>query len=164
MKDAGYYIEHLQMNPHPEGGWYKETYRSSGSISEPEGFGGPRNYATGIYFLLTKENFSAFHRIKSDEMWHFYDGDGLTVHELKPDGSYINHQLGLNLENGEQPQLVIAANSWFASEVKAGGSWCLVGCTVSPGFDFQDFEMAERSMLVDRFSEHSSLVQRLTRG
>lgn len=152
------------MQPHPEGGWYKETYRSEGVVSKPLGFDGERSYSTAIYFLLTKDNFSAFHRIKSDEMWHFYDGDGLVIHELRTDGSYIKHQLGLGLEEGEQPQLVIAANSWFASEVKEGGTWCLVGCTVSPGFDFNDFEMANRSQLLEEYPNHSNVISRLTRS
>lgn len=163
---AQFYINRLQMLKHPEGGWYKETYRSQGVIpeSELEGFDGERNYSTGIYFLLTKENFSAFHRIKSDEMWHFYDGDGLTIHELNLDGRYIKHQLGLDLEGVEEPQLVVKANSWFASEVKTGGSWCLVGCTVSPGFCFKDFEMANRSLLSEEYLEHAALISRLTRS
>lgn len=153
------------MSAHPEGGWYKETYRSQGSIPQqalPTDLMGDRSYSTGIYFLLTKENFSTFHRIKSDEVWHFYDGDGLDIHELATDGSYTKHQLGLDLENGERPQLVIAAKSWFASEVNNGGSWSLVGCTVSPGFDFQDFEMAERTRLISVFSDHEELITRLT--
>lgn len=96
-------------------------------------------------------------------MWHFYDGDGLVVHEIQPDGHYIEHKLGVDLENGEQPQLVIAANSWFASEVKQVGSWCLVGCTVSPGFDFRDFELAERESLLSELPNHEQLISRLTR-
>lgn len=96
-------------------------------------------------------------------MWHFYDGDGLTVHEIQPDGKYIEHKLGLNLESDEQPQLVIATNSWFASEVKHSGNWCLVGCTVSPGFDFEDFELAERESLVQEYPNHDELITRLTR-
>lgn len=166
MKTPDHYVEHLEMQPHPEGGWYKETYRSKDAVpsSVLEGFDGDRNFATGIYFLLTKENFSAFHRIKSDEMWHFYDGDGLTIHEIRPNGAYIERKLGLDLENGERPQLVIAANSWFASEVKEGGSWCLVGCTVSPGFDFQDFELAERHALIEEYQKQEALITRLTRS
>lgn len=153
------------MQPHPEGGWYKETYRSEGAIpsSVLNGFDGGRSFATGIYFLLTSENFSAFHRIKSDEMWHFYDGDGLTIHEVSPSGEYVNHKLGLDLEKGEQPQVVVSANSWFASEVKQGGRWCLVGCTVSPGFDFEDFELAERDKLISEYPDHSTIITRLTR-
>jgi hypothetical protein len=159
------YIETLELQPHPEGGWFKETYRSVGSIPSEVigGSEGDRNFSTGIYFLLTKENFSAFHCIKSDEMWHFYDGDGLVVHELKPDGTYVCHKLGLDLARGEQPQLVIEAHSWFASEVRHGGHWCLVGCTVSPGFDFRDFEMAKNAVLLEQYPEHITLIERLTR-
>lgn len=163
---AQFYIDQLQMLQHPEGGWYKETYRAKGVIPQAvlQGFDGDRNYSTGIYFLLTKENFSAFHRIKSDEMWHFYDGDGLTVHEIQANGFYINHQLGLDLEGVEEPQLVVKGKSWFASEVKEEGSWCLVGCTVAPGFDFRDFELADRAPLVEKFPAHKELILRLTRG
>ncbi|MBI1286421.1 MAG: hypothetical protein GC178_02475 [Flavobacteriales bacterium] len=166
MRDFSYYVEKLGLQPHPEGGWYKETYRSDGFIpgSVLNDFGSERSFSTGIYFLLTKDNFSAFHRIRSDEMWHFYDGDGLLVHEITTDGTYIKHQLGLNLEKGEQPQLVIGANSWFASEVADGGNWCLVGCTVSPGFDFEDFEMAEREKLASEHPKYVELITRLTRS
>ncbi|MDP6908762.1 MAG: cupin domain-containing protein [Flavobacteriales bacterium] len=164
-RSAEFYIEYLKMLNHPEGGWFKETYRSGITISQeelPENFKGVRNCSTAIYFLLTKESFSAFHRIKSDEMWHFYDGDGLVIHELKQDGSYIKHHLGLRLHEGEEPQVVIGANSWFASEVVTGGDWCLVGCTVSPGFDFEDFEMATEEGLVSEYPEHRQLIERLT--
>ncbi|MCF8459560.1 MAG: cupin domain-containing protein [Flavobacteriales bacterium] len=163
---AQFYIDQLQMLKHPEGGWYKETYRSTGVIPEAElkGIDGPRSYSTGIYFLLTKENFSAFHRINSDEMWHFYDGDGLTIHEIQPNGRYQKHQLGLDLEGVEEPQLVVKGRSWFASEVTEGGSWCLVGCTVSPGFDFRDFEMAARLPLSEEYSDQTELISRLTRS
>ena len=165
MRTPEHYVEHLGMQAHPEGGWYKETYRSKDAIpsSVLDEFGGDRSFSTGIYFLLTKENFSAFHRIKSDEMWHFYDGDGLTVHEIRANGDYIEHKLGLDLEKGEQPQLVIVANSWFASEVKKGGNWCLVGCTVSPGFDFKDFELAERESLIQQYPDHVERITQLTR-
>lgn len=162
---AQFYIEQLQMLKHPEGGWYKETYRSVGMIpkSELDGFQGDRNYSTAIYFLLTKENFSGFHRIKSDEMWHFYDGDGLTVHEIRLDGIYLKHHLGLDLNGVEEPQLVVRGNSWFASEVTDGGSWCLVGCTVAPGFDFRDFELASRNELEKEFPSHQAIIKRLCR-
>lgn len=165
MRDFQVYVDKLGLQPHPEGGWYKETYRSQGSIPESAlaEFDGERSYSTGIYFLLTKENFSAFHRIKSDEMWHFYDGDGLIVHEISVEGNYTKHQLGLDLQNGDRPQLVVSANSWFASEVVDGGNWCLVGCTVSPGFDFHDFEMAGRDELCAEIPEFTELITRLTR-
>lgn len=161
---AEFYIQKLNMLPHPEGGWYKETYRSENSVSTsslPEMFEGDRSFSTAIYFLLTSENFSGFHRIKSDEMWHFYDGDGLVIHELTKDGEYIKHQLGLDLEDGEEPQLVINARSWFASEVKLKRSFALVGCTVAPGFDFQDFELASATELAKGYPHHSKLINRL---
>ena len=162
---AQFYIDQLQMLKHPEGGWYKETYRAKGIIPHAalHEHDGDRNYSTAIYFLLTQENFSAFHRIKSDEMWHFYDGDGLTIHEIQRDGSYLNHQLGLDLEGEEEPQLVVKGNSWFASEVTENGRWCLVGCTVAPGFDFEDFEMAGRLSLSKEYPNHIGLISRLTR-
>ncbi len=155
------------MEAHPEGGWYAETYRAPGVIPKqvlPSGFIGDRNFATAIYFLLNHEQFSAFHRIKSDELWHFYDGDGLVVHELKGDGTYRRHLLGLDLDAGQRPQLCIEAKSWFASEVAESGSWCLVGCTVSPGFDFQDFELAGAAVLSRQFPDEKQLIVRLTRG
>lgn len=156
----------LGMTPHPEGGWYKETYRSDGTIPQQSldgDFDGPRNFSTGIYFLLTADVFSAFHRIRSDEMWHFYAGDGLVIHEIAPDGTYTSHRLGPDHSEGEVFQLVIPAGSWFASEVRAGGEYGLVGCTVAPGFDFRDFEMAKRDDLTSRFPQHSSVIGRLCR-
>lgn len=159
------FVDQLGLLPHPEGGWFKETYRSSGSVpsSVLKDFNGIRSYSTAIYFLLTEENFSAFHRIKSDEMWHFYAGDGLLIHEFTSIGTYIEHRLGLNFAMSQKPQLVILANSWFASEVVANGSWCLVGCTVSPGFDFADFELAKKADLVEAYPNHELLISRLTR-
>lgn len=163
---AQYFVDELGLLPHPEGGWYKQTYRSSGVIPSDvlQNFEGDRFYSTAIYFLLTKTNFSAFHRIKSDEMWHFYAGDGLLIHEFTEDGRYLEHRLGLNLGQLEKPQLVIQANSWFASEVCDGGAWCLVGCTVSPGFDFDDFELANEHDLVEQYPKYASLIGRLTRS
>lgn len=162
---AQHYVDEFGLLPHPEGGWFKETYRSSGVIPQPvlEGFGGERPFSTAIYFLITAGNFSAFHRIKSDEMWHFYDGAGLLIHELTTDGAYHEHRLGLYTAKVESPQLMIPANSWFASEVMPSGSWCLVGCTVSPGFDFADFEMGTELGLLETYPEHASLIRRLTR-
>lgn len=154
------------MEPHPEGGWYRETYRSQEVVTAsalPHGFDGNRNLCTAIYFLLTKDAFSAFHRIRSDEMWHFYAGDGLVIHELSSDGSYTPHQLGADLSNGESFQTVIPAGSWFASEVKTGGEYALVGCTVAPGFDFRDFELAKADTLASDFPHHRMLIERLCR-
>ena len=158
--------ESLNMAPHPEGGFYKETYRSARTI--PRGvlgdeFTGDRNYCTGIYFLLTSQNFSTFHRIKQDEMWHFYTGSSLYVHVIDPNGNYHRQTLGINFDNGELPQYVVPAGSWFASSVKDEDSFSLVGCTVAPGFDFDDFELANRKSLIETFPDHKELISQYTR-
>lgn len=160
--NANYYIKTLELLPHPEGGYYKETYRSS-SEQDFEGFKGKRNISTGIYFLIEKNNFSAFHKIKSDEMWHFYGGDALEVIEITPAGELIITEIGSALNNGQHLQYVVPAGNWFGSRVKKGGQFSLVGCTVSPGFDFTDFEMADRKGLSDRFPQHHQIISELTR-
>lgn len=156
------YINHLQLLPHPEGGYYKETYRSSLTNRYNE-FDGERNVATCIYFLLDKNNFSAFHKIKSDEMWHFYAGDTLEVIEINPSGELRITEIGQDIKTGQTFQYVVKANHWFGSRVKSGGEFSLVGCTVAPGFDFKDFEMAERNSLIKSFPQHREIIKSLTR-
>lgn len=159
-------IGHYQMQPHPEGGYYLQSYRSSGSIPQeslPEGFSGPRLFSTAIYFLLEQGNFSAFHRIKSDECWHFYEGGCLHVHILYPDGRLNTVRLGPDISNGEVYQYVVPANCWFASEPAPDTTYSLVGCTVSPGFDFADFELADPTLLVKEYPSFTTLIRRLCR-
>ncbi len=158
LPEAQQWIERLQMQPHPEGGYYQETYKSSGSITKLN-----RSYATGIYYLLLEDAFSAFHRIKSDEMWHFYVGETLEIAVLYPDGLLKIHRLGPNWEQGDRFQLVVPANHWFASRVADTTTYALVGCTVSPGFDFRDFEMADQEKLLDEFPQHEAVIRELTR-
>ena len=162
---ARHYIKYLQLLPHPEGGYYKESYRSSGILSASclPAFGGDRSFSTAIYFLLEQGDFSAFHRIKSDECWHFYEGGTLLIHMLQQNGKYICKRLGKNLEDGEALQFVVPAGAWFASEPVVGASFALVGCTVAPGFDFEEFEMAKKESLLQEFPEHTSLINRLCR-
>lgn len=160
-------INHYHLLPHPEGGFYKQTYIASEQILKsalPERFDGNRPFSTAIYFLLPFGNFSAFHRIKSDEVWHFYEGCALNIHVIHPNGHYECLKLGRNMNNGESYQLVVPANAWFASEpVGALGSFALVGCTVAPGFDFADFELADAAILVAQFPNHAQLIKRLSR-
>lgn len=159
-------IERLELQPHPEGGYYRETYRSEGSIPADvlnSGFPAPRNFCTSIYYLLTRGNFSAFHRLKQDELWFYHGGDSLIVHEIRPDGMYIRHEVGNPLSIGRAPQTMVPAGSWFASEISPGGEWALVGCVVSPGFDFDDFELADSGELLGAFSQHKEVIERLTR-
>ena len=161
MKTRHYWVEKLDLQAHPEGGYYKETYRAE-SQHQFEGFSTARNVATGIYFLLTQGNFSAFHRIKSDEMWHFYDGSPIEVICINEVGELSTIHLGLDVEHGEVPQAVVPANVWFASRVTKG-DYALVGCTVAPGFDFKDFELAERKQLIEKFPVHRAVITALTR-
>ena len=162
---AQYLIDHLQLNPHPEGGFYKETYRSAGLIPKDAlpSFGGDRHYATAIYFLLQAGDFSAFHRIASDECWHFYEGGSLLIHVIDKHGNYSCGRLGRNLHRGESFQYVVPAGAWFASEPADGTAFSLVGCTVAPGFDFADFEMGKISELTENYPQHKGLLQRLCR-
>lgn len=165
-KDAAYWIEKLKLEPHPEGGYYRQTYIAEVIIPQdalPPQFTGPRSISTAIYFLLEGQNFSAFHRLRSDELWHFYAGEALIVHVIAGDGRYSEILLGSNPEKGEVLQAVVKAGCWFASRVRDGKSFALVGCTVSPGFNFEDFELAKREDLVQRCPQHQEVIERLTR-
>lgn len=161
-----YFIKHLQLQPHPEGGFFKETYRSTGIISSqclPPEFNGDCNYSTAIYFLLQQGDFSAFHRIKSDECWHFYEGSTLLIHVIDEEGNYSCIRLGKKIHEGETFQFVVPARSWFASEPSPETKFSLVGCTVAPGFDFADFEMRDAQTLSNLYPQHHSLIYRLCR-
>ena len=160
------YIDTLQLDAHPEGGFFKETYRCHQRMDVTVGgdvTSDQRSVSTGIYFLLEKNNFSAFHKIQSDEMWHFYAGQALEVLTLNAHGELGCTRLGSDLLGGEVHQHVVPANTWFASRVAVGGSFSLVGCTVAPGFDFADFCLADRAMLVAAFPQHSQTITELTR-
>ena len=158
-------ISILKLKSHPEGGYFKETYRSQTEIPNsclPETYTGRRNFSTSIYFLLTSEMFSAFHRIKQDEIWHFYDGSPLKLHIISNSGKYSCHHIGNDIFNNEIPQLTVFGGNWFAAEVIQKNSYSLIGCTVSPGFDFDDFELKAKKELVELFPEHKSIISRLT--
>jgi len=159
------YIVTLGLQAHPEGGFFKETYRSDGRMTVAGNANDPvqRNICTGIYFLMEKGNFSAFHQIKSDEMWHFYAGQALEVLELRSSGELLCTRLGPVILNGDVHQYMVPANTWFASRVAAGGDFSLVGCTVAPGFDFADFQLADRADLLVRFPQHAPSIVALTR-
>ena len=126
-------------------------------------FQGDRPASTSIYFLLAKGDFSGFHRIASDELWHFYYGGPLLVYEIGHSGRLTTHRLGPDADAGEAFQTMVKAGSWFASAPAPGSEYSLVGCTVAPGFDFAEFELADRKTLSDQFPEHAALIRRLTR-
>ncbi|NKI31793.1 cupin domain-containing protein [Croceivirga thetidis] len=158
-------IRKLNLKPHPEGGYFRETYRSSSEIPNSvlgEQYRGGRNCSTCIYFLLTSEKFSAFHRIKQDEIWHFYTGKTITLHVISESGNYSNQRIGNALLKDEIPQYVVKGGNWFAAEVKDENAYALVGCTVAPGFSYEDFELKTSLELTNLFPAHKNIIQRLT--
>jgi predicted cupin superfamily sugar epimerase len=150
-------IAALRLQPHPEGGWYRETYRSAEQVTTPRGT--RRSATTSIYFLLTDERFSAFHRLWSDETWHFYHGDSVLVELIAPSGTYEQRLLGA----GDALQTSVPAGTYFASHVDAPGGYALVGCDVAPGFEFADFQLTTRAMLTAAYPQYGPLIARYTR-
>lgn len=159
-------VQLLELQPHPEGGFYKEVYRSIEVVSEsclPERFTGERSFCTSIYYLLEKGDFSAFHRIKSDEIWHYYQGGSVLIHMLHPNSTYKCKTVGSNISGNAVFQLVIPVGTWFAVEPAAGTDFILSGCTVAPGFDFADFELADKNKLNEQFPGYEHIIDRLCR-
>ncbi len=166
-RDAKFWIKHLGLERHPEGGFFRETYRSEETIpacAMPERYDGARPFSTAIYFLLSGNEFSAFHRIKSDELWHFYVGDCLSIHIIDHDGFYSKIRLGVDCTRGESLQAMVKGGCWFAASLDEPQSYALVGCTVAPGFDYEDFEMADKNELILRYPQYASIIARLTRS
>jgi len=158
------WIEKLGLLPHPEGGFYREVYRSTGSIpghALPKRFGRQsRSFGTSIYFMLTDDGVSRFHRINQDEIWNHHHGAGLHIHVIEPGGSYTRHALGTG--PGETPQLTVPAGCYFGAEVSGKGSFSLVGCTCCPGFSFDDLHMPSRDEMLGFFPHLSDVITRLT--
>jgi len=156
QKEVEKIIETLGLQAHPEGGYYAETYRSNELID-----GKDRNLLTSIYFLLTAGNVSRFHRIKSDELWYFHYGNPVIVHTLDENG-HTEHVLGNDLSKGQQPYLMVQANTLFGSSLLNDVGFALVSCPVAPGFDFRDFELPSRSELLSQFPAHKDILEKLT--
>jgi uncharacterized protein len=164
MQTADYWIDHLKLQAHPEGGFYKETYRSKEKIPHaalPDRFVDTRVFSTAIYFLLRSEDRSVFHRIQSDELWHYHAGASLSIYVLKNDKLSV-HKLGADVDKGESLQVIVPARCWFGANVEQPDAYSLSGCTVAPGFEFQDFEMANREDLIKEFPAHRQTIERLT--
>jgi hypothetical protein len=158
--DAAYWISHLALSPHPEGGYYREVYRAAESIPKealPPRYSAARSFSTSIYYLLEAGDFSGFHRIKSDELWHFYGGDPLELH-IVAGSEYQKVLIGRDLHAGHSLQYVVPHGAWFASRPARGSVYSLLGCTVSPGFDFVDFEMGTPAAV---FSDRPDLIASL---
>lgn len=170
MKDANYWIDALELITYPAGagGYFRETYRSPDMLAKeglPERYDGPRSASTLIYFLLRGDQLEPFHRLKSDEMWHFYAGNGLILHVIDPSGDYRVIPLGPEAKAGQQLQFVVSAGSWFGATVVQMGdpaAYALVGCTVSPGFEMEDVEWAGQDSLLSAYPQHEAIITQLT--
>jgi predicted cupin superfamily sugar epimerase len=165
LQIADEWIELLRLEKHPEGGYFRETYRSDEIIDKehlPSRFNGNHCFSTAIYYLLKGNDVSAFHRIKQDELFHFYDGSFLTIHVIDSSGTYLKIKLGSNIKNGEVPQATVKAGWIFGASVDDPNSYSLVGATVAPGFDFEDFELLSRAQLIELFPQHKKIIEKLT--
>lgn len=160
IKPIEFWINKLQLQPHPEGGYYKEIYRSSDWV-QFDGFDSPRNICTSIYYVLTKHSFSSFHRLKSDELWHFHYGHPAVVHIINEKGHHESKIVGIDEHGNGDFQIIIPKNSWFCAETFC--DYSLVGCTVAPGFNFLDFEMGDRNKLLEMFPQHEELITKFCR-
>ena len=158
---AEYWIRKLGLLPHPEGGWYRETYRAVETVQNQKGE--TRRASTAIYFLLEGAQISALHRIAADEVWHFYEGGTLIVARISPAGKVSEIRLGRNLENREVLQTVVPAGTWFGAYLAEPGSFALVGCTVAPGFDFKDLEFADPAALLRQHPAAGPLLKPFAR-
>jgi len=165
MNKENYWIDKLNLSKHPEGGFFKEVYRSDENIAVgalPDRYKGDRSFSTSIYFLLKDDDYSGFHRILSDETWHFYTGTTLELFVLCDDGRLVRHLLGQDVKAGENLQMTIPKNHWFSARVLDKNSYALLGCTVAPGFHFDDFEIANRHKLMFKFPQHHQIINELT--
>jgi predicted cupin superfamily sugar epimerase len=161
--DARTLIDRLSLVPQPEGGFYRETFRASITV-EGTPHGGRRSASTAIYYLLPAGTFAAWHRVASDEAWHFYDGDPLELHTINPrSGVHTLTVLGRDVAAGQFPQHVVAAGTWQAARPR-GERFTLTGCTVAPGFESADFELPSRAVLQQLLPGHDDLVIALTRA
>lgn len=155
-------IRRFDLKPHPEGGFFSETYRSAQRVTRDDGSAQTRSASTAIYYLLCDGAHSAWHRIKSDEVWHFYAGEPLNVHVLDETGAIVTHKLGNALTHPDAVfQAVVPAGLWFAAECADPTTFALVGCTVAPGFEFSEFELADVEALKARHPRHAAFIERL---
>ena len=165
LESAKYWIKKLDLEKHPEGGWFKETYRSVEIIPQqalPSNFNGDRNYSTCIYYLLESDDYSSFHRIRSDEMWHYYMGNSPIEIISLVNGNLKKQLVGNNPNEDQHLQIMIPKNIWFAARLVNKNGYALVGCTVSPGFHFDDFEMADEKLL-EEYPKLENEIKKLVR-
>ena len=160
IPNAAHWVAKLKLQPHPEGGYYKEVYRSDKQVARPSS---PelKQACTSIYYLLEGADYSGFHRLQSDELWYFHQGSPLHIHLINEQGNYIVHELS-DTETGSF-SIIIKAGEWFASQIPAKSGYVLASCAVAPGFDFAEFEMAEKQQLQALYPQHADIISRLCR-
>lgn len=166
VMDAAFLKELLGLEPlAAEGGFFRETYRSDLRLSKEclgVAYAGERSAATAIYYLLTPDSFSAVHRLRSDEIFHFYMGDPVDMLQLHPDGAVEHLVIGTDLRAGQRPQVVVPAGTWQGAALVGGGQFALLGTTMAPAFEFEDFELGRRSELMARYPGATAAIERLT--
>ena len=166
-RDAAHWIRSLELAPHPEGGAYREAWRAAESIAAPalpERFGGARSLGTAIYYLLAAGECSRLHRLQGDELWHLYDGGPLVLHAFHAGVGYRRWVLGRDTSRRQQPLVAVPHGSWFGAELDEGGAFALCGCTVTPGFEYADFELGQRAALLAEYPAQRELIERLSAG
>jgi predicted cupin superfamily sugar epimerase len=158
-------VERYELLPHPEGGYYREVYRAKDLVLRASALG-TRSYSasTSILYLLEGRQFSALHRISSDELWHFYEGNRLRVVTFDAEGNREDLLLGRDMSVGERYQAMVPAGRWFGATLDVTEGFCLVGCTVAPGFEFSEFELGQRDQLLAAFPRHRDVIESLTRA
>lgn len=165
-KSPEYWIDKLRLKRHPEGGFYNEIYRSGEEIPAaalPERYNSGRTFYTSIYFLLKENEYSAFHRLQSDEIWHFYTGGPCNIHIISPEGILKQETLGDDIDSDQNFQVIVPHGCWFAANPCSGSSYSLVGCTMAPGFSFEDFDLARYEELSRTFPKYSEIIRRYSR-
>jgi len=165
-KDAIFLIEKLKLTAHPEGGFFSEVHRSGEIIRHehlPARYKSDKVFSTSIYYLLEGNNVSHFHRLMSDEIWHFYCGSTLIIHSLNNNSGYQQTKIGSVFSDNINPQFTIQKGLWFAAEIEDKNSYALIGCTVAPGFEYTDFELANKELLLEQFPSYKEIINRLTK-
>lgn len=160
IQDARYWIDILKLQPHPEGGYFKETFRSQLELTRASA-PGIKQACTSIYYLLEAADYSGFHRIQSDEIWYFHKGMPLNIHVINTDGSHTVHELSDSVFGNLS--VMVSARLWFAAEIPTKRSFTLVSCAVAPAFDFAEFEMADKQTLLQQYPQHDAVIERLCR-
>lgn len=158
LTQADYWINHLKLKPHPEGGYYNEVFRSEQQVTR-KGESQLKNSCTSIHYLLQNADFSSFHKLQSDEIWYFHVGSPLHIHILRPNGRYEKKELSIN-DTGAL-SVIIEAGAWFAAEIPSCLGFSLSSCVVAPGFEFAEFELGEKEKLLAMYPAQAELIERL---